>query len=310
VCNPGSGDICDPDETCTGTPGAACPSDNIASAGTVCRTDAGDCDVEEVCSGNADEACPVDDFEPAGTDCPNSTLCDGDEACDGAGNCVGGVTPDCDDGSSCTVDTCDASLGCLNTATPVLGCDTNMQKGLLLVKENKPTKEKVVAKFIRGPALSQTDFGNPLIAGGTSYELCIFDAVGGLAGSFQVDRAGDLCAGRDCWKKVGKLPPDGKGYRFKDKDMDSDGALVLKMKGGNAGKSKIIFKAKNKTGNMPTGIAAALAAGVPAGSSAMIQFIPNGEPGGLPAGTTCLEIELDDVKKNDGEIFKAKYKQP
>ncbi len=77
------------------------------------------------------------------------------------------------------------------------------------------------------------------------------------------------------------------------------------MKGGDAGKSKVIFKAKNKNNTMPTGIAAALAAGVPAGSAATIQFIPSGEPGGLPAGTVCLEMELADIKKNDGIIFKA-----
>ncbi len=78
------------------------------------------------------------------------------------------------------------------------------------------------------------------------------------------------------------------------------------MKGGDAGKSKVIFKAKNKSNTMPTGIASALAAGVPAGSAATIQFIPSGEPGGLPAGTVCLEMELADIKKNDGIIFKAK----
>ncbi len=306
VCNPGSGDLCDPDETCTGTPGAACPSDNIASSSTECRADAGDCDVAENCTGNADEACPVNGFEPSGTDCPNTTLCDGDETCDGAGSCVGGPTLACDDNSACTVDTCDSLLGCINTGTPATGCLTAFQKGVLLVNEKNPGKEKIVAKFIKGPPLSQTDFGNPLNTGGTAYDLCIFDAFGQLAGSFTIDRAGDLCDGRDCFKKLGQDPPNGKGYKFKDKGLTSDGVLLALMKGGGPGKSKILVKTKNSEGTMPTGIAAALQAGVPSGSSAMVQFIPDGEPGGLPAGTVCLEMELADVKKNDGVKFKAK----
>jgi len=310
VCNAGSGDSCDPDETCTGTPGATCPADTITAAGTTCRADAGDCDVAETCTGNADEACPVDAFEPAGTDCPNSTLCDGDEKCDGNGSCLGGPTPECNDGSACTVDTCDATLGCLNTGTPVTGCTGAFAKGLLIVNEKKAGKEKVLAKFIKGPALSQTDFGDPLNVGGTSYDLCLFDAFGNLAGSFTIDRAGDTCDGKDCWKKLGAAPPDGKGYKFKDKALTSDGTALVLMKGGDAGKSKALVKARNKVGTMPLGIAAALFTGVPAGSAATMQLISNGEPGGFPAGTVCLSLDLDDVKKNDGVFFKGKFTAP
>ena len=41
-----------------------------------------------------------------------------------------------------------------------------------------------------------------------------------------------------------------------------------------------------------------------------MQLVSSGEPGGLSAGTTCLEIDLDDVKKNDGVFFKGKFKAP
>jgi hypothetical protein len=65
VCNPGSGDLCDPDEMCTGNPDEACPDDGVADQGTICNEGSGDaCDPDEVCSGNADEACPDDSFEP------------------------------------------------------------------------------------------------------------------------------------------------------------------------------------------------------------------------------------------------------
>src|SRR5207302_1076727 len=40
VCRHGSGDVCDPDETCTGT-SATCPSDGVRSSALVCRAAAG-----------------------------------------------------------------------------------------------------------------------------------------------------------------------------------------------------------------------------------------------------------------------------
>ena len=86
VCNPGSGDLCDPDESCTGLPGDACPVDTIASATTTCRTGSGDlCDLDESCTGVADAACPADVVASATTVCnPGSgDLCDPDELCPG-----------------------------------------------------------------------------------------------------------------------------------------------------------------------------------------------------------------------------------
>jgi hypothetical protein len=86
VCNPGSGDLCDPDEVCSGRAGDACPADNVAGAGTVCNPGSGDiCDPDEVCSGNADETCPADTFAAGGTICrPGSgDECNPDEVCTG-----------------------------------------------------------------------------------------------------------------------------------------------------------------------------------------------------------------------------------
>lgn len=272
----------------------------VEGAGTECRPAMGVCDVAEQCNG-VSGTCPADQFVAPGTPCPDGDVCNGDDTCDGAGSCQPGVTLDCDDGTSCTADTCNPILGCQNTPALTSGCLDTFQKGTLLVKEKNPGREKVIAKFIRGPAISQTDWGNPLAAGeGTAYELCIFDASENIAGSFLVNRAGDTCAGRDCWRKLGRLPPDGKGYKYKDKDLDADGTLLVKLKGGTTGKSKAIWKAKNKNGTMPTGIAAALQNGVPEGSAATVQLHA------VPSGSVCLSMELVDVRRNDGAVFKAK----
>src|SRR5204862_171836 len=54
----------------------------VASAGTVCRSAAGECDLAETCSGVAGQPCPSDAKRAAGTACT-------------------------DDGSPCTLDQCD-----------------------------------------------------------------------------------------------------------------------------------------------------------------------------------------------------------
>ena len=62
-------------------------------------------------------------------------------------------------------------------ASPDLACVTGFQKGMLLV-HGVPGKEKLVAKLLKGPALEQTDVGNPLDAtrggSGTAFSLCVY----------------------------------------------------------------------------------------------------------------------------------------
>ena len=110
----------------------------------------------------------------------------------------------------------------------------------------------------------------------------------------QVDRAGLDCAGKPCWKALGT-----KGFLYKDKDLSSDGVQLIKLLGGDEGKSKILVKAKNnaKKGQLdvPVGISAALAGS----TSATVQL-----HGSAPEG--CYSTTLVDVIKSDANLFKAK----
>jgi hypothetical protein len=54
-------------------------------------------------------------YEALDTPCADATVCNGDETCDGIGNCRAGTPLDCDDGDDCTLDSCDPGLGCQNT---------------------------------------------------------------------------------------------------------------------------------------------------------------------------------------------------
>lgn len=146
-------------------------------------------------------------------------------------------------------------------AAPDPACVTGFQKGMLLVR-GVPGKEKLVAKMLKGPALEQTDVGNPLDAtrggSGTSFTLCVYGQSQNLVGELTVDRAGDVCAaGGPCWKSIGKAPNDpngpGKGYNYTDKGLAADGVLKLMYRGGNEGKSKVLLKAKGA--NLPSSIA-------------------------------------------------------
>ena len=86
VCNPGSGDLCDPDELCPGVAGGACPADAFDDGTTVCNPGSGDlCDPDELCPGVPDQACPADTVSSAGTVCNQGSgdSCDPDEVCSG-----------------------------------------------------------------------------------------------------------------------------------------------------------------------------------------------------------------------------------
>ncbi len=120
VCNPGSGDLCDPDETCDGV-SAACPADVIAEVTTKCNPGSGDvCDPDEFCTGVADAACPADVVAPATTKCnPGSgDVCDPDEFCTGVADAA--CPPDFVEPStmSCrdAVSDCDAEEFCTGVA--------------------------------------------------------------------------------------------------------------------------------------------------------------------------------------------------
>lgn len=207
---------------------------------------------------------------------------------------------ECDDGNIDDGDGCDAAChsestgGCLQ-AIDESGCVTGFAKGALIVQEKAPGKEKLVAKLLKGPALEQTDMGDPLDPGGTSYSLCIYDASGNLAGQASVDRAGDTCAGKPCWKPVGKAPTDpngpGKGYKYKDANLASDGIKKLLYKGGDVGKSKAIVKGKGA--NLPAGIPAAL------------QNSPTATVQLRASDGQCLSVTLNSIKQ-EPDFFKAK----
>jgi hypothetical protein len=175
---------------------------------------------------------------------------------------------------------------------PNSSCTDSFAKGGLQVSE-ATGKQKLQVKLIGGPALMQTDFGNPLAMSGTAYKLCIYDNMSNLVGHLVLDQAGATCGGNPCWAALGGDPPTGKGYKYKDSAQSVAGISLVLLKGGSAGKSKVLLKGSGS--GLPTGITA----GLQNATSALVQLIESDAP-------QCVAITLNDIKKQEADSFKAK----
>lgn len=179
--------------------------------------------------------------------------------------------------------------------SPAPGCAEGFSRRKLLVDERVAGREKVIATLAGGPPLAQGDFGNPLAADGTGYDVCLYDDGGHLAGQLTVDRAGETtCSGAaPCWRSIGGLPPAGRGYRYVDGEAASGGVHTMQLKGG--GSSRIILKASGPAPPLPGGIAAALSST----TSVTVQLHRQDGPG-------CMSATLDRVVRQETQRFQAR----
>lgn len=178
--------------------------------------------------------------------------------------------------------------------TTDLSCTTGFEKGVFQWKAKLGTKDRLTAKLLKGPALTQVDFGNPVTDPGTAYGVCIYDSDGALVAELRAVRGGDECAtGKACWKSFGGDPPDGKGYKYADTDLRAQGMHKIKLQGGDAGKSKVLLKGRDD--DLPDGVTTALLAS----TSVTVQLRGSD-------ATQCLSATMSDIKRQDEDQFKAK----
>jgi MYXO-CTERM domain-containing protein len=140
VCLPGTSLDCDDGDPCTTdacNPVSGCET-ATAPAGTDC-SDADACNGAETCDAagacaagrpldcDDNNLCTIDSCDMADgcehasaaddTACSDGDACNGDEVC-AAGMCAAGMPLDCDDQNECTIDVCDAGIGCAHTGSP------------------------------------------------------------------------------------------------------------------------------------------------------------------------------------------------
>jgi hypothetical protein len=173
---------------------------------------------------------------------------------------------------------------------PTTGCLEEWEKGLLVVDERRPGRERLAVKLRRGPALEPSGFGDPLATGGTAYTGCIYDDEGTLVGRLEVDRAGETCGAKPCWKRTSS------GYTYKDATASADGVSQLKVKGGAASRSQVMLKGGNKKGrlDLPLGIAT----GLTGSSSATVQVHTSDAP-------ACFSRTFKDVRRSEASFLEA-----
>ena len=95
------GCYCNGEETCSGS---------VCVAGDAPCTDTVEC-TDDVCLEETDHCF----FTPRHDMCSDSNACNGAEMCSTTEGCVAAVDPYCNDENSCTIDSCDDSLGCVYT---------------------------------------------------------------------------------------------------------------------------------------------------------------------------------------------------
>jgi hypothetical protein len=185
----------------------------------------------------------------------------------------------------CTVSgICSEGLGeCLTTACPSGpqgGCGTSL-KSLLLIKNKTPdSKDKLTWKFIKGPATTQTQLGDPTTT--ADYALCVYaGSANALVAQINVPPSNTK------WKTLGT-----KGYKFLDNTLADDGAQKILVKGGAAGKSKMLVKGKGV--NLPDPV-------LPLDFPVTVQLF-NYQTG------VCFDSSFSalSAKKNVPTLFKAK----
>lgn len=191
-----------------------------------------------------------------------------------------------------TTTTLPSSLLC--SMSPQPNCNAAAQ-AKLDINEKKTGKEKMKLQWKKlAGATTQLGFGDP-VAGTTAVTLCIYNDGDGLVEEYIVDRAGDQCAGKDCWKAKGT-----KGYGYKDKDNFADGISKLSFKTGAAGGGKADAKGKNNAAksqnSLPVGVVTKLNGNI----APRIQM--------LTSNNFCVSATMTDVKKDDATRYSAQLK--
>jgi cysteine-rich repeat protein len=211
------------------------------------------------------------------------------------GNGVQDPGEECDDGNVVPDDGCSATCTlepCV--AAPLPSCLDAAQAQIESSEETAGKEQlKLQWKNVTTPT-TQNAFGDP-VNGTTRVALCLYDDGGALIRGFVVDRAGQVCAGKPCWKARGT-----KGYGYKDKNTTSDGIAKIDYGAGGAGEGKANAAGKNSAPKSQTALPTGIVAGLAGNTHPMIQLVTS--------DGFCLGATMTDVTKDNGLEYKARKK--
>jgi cysteine-rich repeat protein len=192
----------------------------------------------------------------------------------------------CDDGNNELGDGCDEncqveSEGC--PAIPLAGCG-NAGKSILMLKdrgEDGPgANDKLVWKWLNGPATTQAEFGDPVNT--TDYRLCLY--TGGTPVPVMEINVPAVAN----WSAIST-----RGYRYTDRVKALDGILKIVLKASTSNAKAMVL---GRDGNLPL-------PGLPLDiSGAVVVQLSNSD------NSNCWEERFPpaNVSKNTNQLFKAK----
>ena len=161
--------------------------------------------------------------------------------------------------------------------------------------DSHPGKENLKLRWTKiATATTRASFGDP-VGGSTIAALCVFNDAGAPVGELIVDRAGQTCGTKPCWKPTGK-----QGLAYQDKMASAAGITKIGFVGGDAGKGKASAQGKNDAAkgltSLPTGLSAALTGN----TSPTIELVTSD---GL-----CVGAKMNRVVKDEALQYKAQKK--
>ncbi len=126
---------------------------------------------------------------------------------------------------------------------PLAGCRETSTSSLRLTAKRNPEANLLKFRWLRGEAISGTEFGNP--SAGTEYALCVYDTI---------DDGGDgvdflaleivISAGTD-WSKGARVP----GWIYDDLFGAESGINFGRLRRGSAGHARVAFRGTEE--NLP-----------------------------------------------------------
>jgi hypothetical protein len=162
---------------------------------------------------------------------------------------------------------------------PAQACNEAQRSQLLVKDRSNDAKDVVLFKWLRGLA-SPHDLGDPTST--SDYSICLYAGT-----AAQVISEATVPAGSSRWRNVGDAR-----FRYKDSLGGEEGIQKISLEAGTAS-GKIVFKGHGQSLTEPH----------PPLALPVTVRVTNEETGACWATT----FDLDDVKRNEEEKFKAKH---
>jgi cysteine-rich repeat protein len=219
------GELCT-DDACDGA-GTCQHVYNSAPCGTTCAP--------ATCAAGQ---CLFDGLAPAGTPCDDRDACTTGDHCTGSGFCSGAATVTC-----ATCEQCDRDAGCVGRPRPSFSCDVT-GSAILTLSVAKPAAPVVSWRRTDTSPVFRP-LGDPRID--TEYTLCVFDAVGVIAGAAAAPAG--TCGARPCWRGTRF------GFQYHDRARASDGLEQIDVRGEDSFHGSLKVTAKGSDLHLPASLA-------------------------------------------------------